>query len=273
MLSANRASQCSRLVDYVLLVGNRTPSRKQGSETPELLRCFPNKPHSDFAVPPDIVYFCQPEGCISTTRKQLNATSANEEFFVFALTDKDSGKVRYGVCVNFFRAIEREPNAKRVGARREETDCAVKCVGRSWDSDSESESESEVNEARHRAQVCTRTLTSLCIVTHHCFFSAFHQTLLRLRKLIESRRLNRIAQLGRAGDAALWQAVIGVDEQWHTLVAHDVLEIERWIGRLLSAPVPVPGCTVLEVSAKLVRLAVSRLERQFNSAGVSNTCR
>lgn len=28
--------------------------------------------------------------------------------FVFTLTDKDSGKVRYGVCINFYRQFERK---------------------------------------------------------------------------------------------------------------------------------------------------------------------
>lgn len=27
--------------------------------------------------------------------------------FVFALTDKDSGKTRYGICVNFYRPVEK----------------------------------------------------------------------------------------------------------------------------------------------------------------------
>lgn len=39
--------------------------------------------------------------------------------FVFMLTDKDSGKVRYGICVNFYRPVERvAPNPAATGTRR-----------------------------------------------------------------------------------------------------------------------------------------------------------
>ena len=60
-----------------------------------------------------MVYFCQPEGCISAGRKHLSLRDTTS--FVFTLTDKDSGKVRYGVCLNFFRPIERDRTKQRKG--------------------------------------------------------------------------------------------------------------------------------------------------------------
>lgn len=40
----------------------------------------------------------------------------------------------------------------------------------------------------------------------------------------------------------------GVIDSTASVVLHDVREIETWILRLLSAPVPVPGKTRVEVS-------------------------
>lgn len=73
-------------------------------QIPELLRRYPINNHVDFPMPLDMVYFCQPEGCMSVgpRRTVREATS-----FVFTLTDKDSGKTRYGICVNFYRPVER----------------------------------------------------------------------------------------------------------------------------------------------------------------------
>lgn len=56
-----------------------------------------------------MVYFCQPEGCSSVGPRRQALRDATS--FVFALTDKDSGKTRYGICVNFYRPVERAPGA------------------------------------------------------------------------------------------------------------------------------------------------------------------
>lgn len=88
--------------------------------------------HKDFPLPLDMVYFCQPEGCSSVGPKRTALREATS--FTFTLTDKDSGKwlfldshesayethctkgtkvsrivgkTRYGICVNFYRSIER----------------------------------------------------------------------------------------------------------------------------------------------------------------------
>lgn len=41
--------------------------------------------------------------------------------FVFTLTDKDSGKTRYGICVNFYRPVEKVPAGLTLAARRSST--------------------------------------------------------------------------------------------------------------------------------------------------------
>lgn len=54
-----------------------------------------------------MVYFCQPEGCMSVGPRRTGTAIREANSFVFTLTDKDSGKTRYGVCVNFYRPVER----------------------------------------------------------------------------------------------------------------------------------------------------------------------
>lgn len=58
-------------------------------QAPDLLRRFPEEDHKDFALPKDVVCFCQPEGCITTTGRlsEYNKVSS----FVFTISDKDTG--------------------------------------------------------------------------------------------------------------------------------------------------------------------------------------
>lgn len=76
-------------------------------QVPELLRRYPVTDHTDFSLPLDMVYFCQPEGCLTIGPKRTSSGIRDMTSFVFTLTDKDSGKTRYGICVNFFRPIEK----------------------------------------------------------------------------------------------------------------------------------------------------------------------
>lgn len=63
-----------------------------------------------------MVYFCQPEGCVSVRQKRTGAAIRDASSFVFTLTDKDSGKTRYGICINFYRPVERnQSNASHTG--------------------------------------------------------------------------------------------------------------------------------------------------------------
>lgn len=54
-----------------------------------------------------MVYFCQPEGCVSVGPRRTGAAIRDASSFVFTLTDKDSGKTRFGICINFYRPVER----------------------------------------------------------------------------------------------------------------------------------------------------------------------
>lgn len=81
-------------------------------QIPELLRRYPSTDHHDFPFPIDMVYFCQPEGCVHTSSKRggTGATAIRDATsFVFTLTDKDSGKTRYGICLSFYRPTEKAP--------------------------------------------------------------------------------------------------------------------------------------------------------------------
>lgn len=81
-----------RLLDYIVIVGTRTGTASQSVQMPELLRRYPPDDHKDFPLPPDVVFFCQPEGCINTNVRRLSQRDANS--FVFALTEKDTSRVR-----------------------------------------------------------------------------------------------------------------------------------------------------------------------------------
>ncbi|KAI5636707.1 uDENN domain-containing protein [Phthorimaea operculella] len=105
---------CPRLVDYLTIVGARPYTSGKGLapvQAPELLRRYPLTNHDDFPLPLDMVYFCQPEGCVSVgpRRQPSQLATRDTTSFVFTLTDKDSGKTRYGICVNFYRCVERAP--------------------------------------------------------------------------------------------------------------------------------------------------------------------
>ena len=87
---------CPRLVDYLAIVGAR-PQGGSGArggssppvQAPELLRRYPTEDHKDFPLPLDMVYFCQPEGCVSVGPRRTALREATS--FVFTLTEKDSG--------------------------------------------------------------------------------------------------------------------------------------------------------------------------------------
>lgn len=88
-----------------------TRAHPQLSQLPELLRRYPLDDHKDFMLPQDVTYFCQPEGCSNINCSSQQRADANRDTtsFIFTLTEKDSARVRYGICINFFRPIEKKP--------------------------------------------------------------------------------------------------------------------------------------------------------------------
>nr|XP_033341449.1 MAP kinase-activating death domain protein isoform X5 [Megalopta genalis] len=297
---------CPRLVDYLAIVGARLPSvSRQPVQAPELLRRYPVEDHKDFPLPLDMVYFCQPEGCTSVGPKRTALREATT--FTFTLTDKDSGKTRYGICVNFYRPIERAGSAGGGGVsvrrdkynttfRRESwrksmeksTDSAFSSDYRSsavGPSDSEKECPSSRRDSdtshipsaprlgitapsgdsesggshspspcasRRRQRIRNHSLTSLCIISHHPFFSMFRECLFVLKKIIdacnESSSPQKVGASRQTNRESVWSVLTGqMLEGTPSIVLHDVREIETWILRLLSSPVPVPTKTRVEV--------------------------
>ncbi|XP_030382359.1 MAP kinase-activating death domain protein [Scaptodrosophila lebanonensis] len=349
MSDQQKLSLCPRLVDYMAIVGAHTtpamPKGMQGSkappvQVPDLLRRYPPSDHADFPLPLDMVYFCQPEGCTSVGPRRTGSAIRDMTSFVFALTDKDSGKTRYGICVNFYRPIERPSSAtaasgdrgdgggsgggpggghtgsgrgRRSSAFRRESwrksmerssDSAFSSDYRSnvapSDSDRELTSRRDSDQqrrfgqnpvypsysgnsphppqpvpklglmapsvdsesggshspspraSRKRTKLRNQSLTSLCIISHHPFFTTFRECLFILKKLIdacnESSSPKRVGASQKLNRDNVWTVLAGhASETTPSIVLHDVREIETWILRLLSTPVPVPGSTRVEV--------------------------
>ncbi|PVD33451.1 hypothetical protein C0Q70_04707 [Pomacea canaliculata] len=239
-----------RLLDYLVIAGSRHPnSNNHVSQTPELLRRYPLEDHKDFALPNDVIFFCQPEGCISVGPKRMSLRETTS--FVFTLTEKDSGIVRYGVCVNFYRPFEKRMHSSECWQKVDRSS-----TGSTHSVETLSSSECDrprSPRARRKSRVRNNTLTSLCIISHHPFFSTFRECLFILRRLIEACHdrscVRRVGGSKATARDTVWGVLTGqTSENISTLVMHEVREIETWILRLLSAPVPVPGKTRVEVN-------------------------
>ncbi|XP_055600915.1 MAP kinase-activating death domain protein isoform X2 [Uranotaenia lowii] len=339
-----RDSLCPRLIDYLAIVGARSAvvSRPGGGggggngpggagghhpgggggpaahnapppvQIPELLRRYPPTDHTDFPLPLDMVYFCQPEGCVSVGPRRTGSAVRDATSFVFTLTDKDSGKTRYGICVNFYRPVEKyvpgvgaagNQGSTRKGRnstfRREswrksmekssdsafssdyrssnvgpsdssDRDCPSRrdsdshhgaphqarlgVTGPSADSESGGSHSPSPRASRKRSKVRSHSLTSLCILSHHPFLSSFRECLYILKKLIDAcndaSSPKRVGASRQSGRDSVWSVLTSQPtESTPSIVLHDVKEIETWILRLLSAPVPVPGSTRVEIEA------------------------
>lgn len=228
---------CPRLVDYIAIVGakinqNNNPSQGTSGATnrtvhvPELLRRYPPKDHKDFPLPPDLVFFCQPEGCVSVAAERGRQSLRETNTFVFTLTEKDSNRVRYGMVVNFFMPLESRsynpaPTSTASSSKRSserstpapQDDSASECQESSGLRSASAEQESSKHHRHHhshhhkdrsegdddeikgggghhkkrrnRNRRQTNSLTSLCLISHHPFFSTFRECLFILKRLIE----------------------------------------------------------------------------------------
>uniref|UniRef100_A0A8C7F594 MAP kinase-activating death domain protein n=1 Tax=Oncorhynchus kisutch TaxID=8019 RepID=A0A8C7F594_ONCKI len=274
-----KKKMCPRLLDYLVVVGARQPSTDTGSQTPQLLRRYPLEDHPDFPLSPDVVFFCQPEGCQSIRQRRVSLR--DDASFVFALTDKDSGITRYGICVNFYRSFQRGGHrrdkagsggtaAQTAEATSEGSDGSSGCptastlpTPASADTTATSTPGTEPGppggepnagrSPRHKrstAKMVNRnrdsTLTSLCMISHYPFFSTFRECLYILKRMVDccSHRLTQRAGLPRGTQRdTMWRVFTGallVEEKGSQLLA-DLREIESWVYRLLRSPVPVAG--------------------------------
>ena len=173
-----------------MIVGSRHPNRNnQVAQTPELLRRYPVEDHRDFPLPPDVVFFCQPEGCISVGPKRTGLRESTS--FVFTLTEKDSGRIRYGMCVNFYRPFERKTHIDRTRSDRSVGQGSTSSgeqsnLGVPTEDEDRPKSPRTKRRQKTAGRVRNNTLTSLCIISHHPFFSTLRECLFVLRKLIDA---------------------------------------------------------------------------------------
>ncbi|XP_054443001.1 MAP kinase-activating death domain protein isoform X34 [Pteronotus mesoamericanus] len=256
---------CPRLLDYLVIVGARHPSSDSVAQTPELLRRYPLEDHAEFPLPPDVVFFCQPEGCLSVRQRRMSLR--DDTSFVFTLTDKDTGVTRYGICVNFYRSFQKrmpkEKGEAGAGSRGKEgprATCASEEVGTEGSESGSSlqppsaDSTPDVNQSprgKRRAKAGSRsrnsTLTSLCVLSHYPFFSTFRECLYTLKRLVDccsERLLGKKLGIPRGIQRdTMWRIFTGslLVEEKSSALLHDLREIEAWIYRLLRSPVPVSG--------------------------------
>ncbi|CAH8543491.1 unnamed protein product [Schistosoma rodhaini] len=237
--NCDHLSYCPRLVDYLVFVGREGHSYSEEvyNQIPSILKCYPLLKHKDFVLPNDVVYFCQPEGCLSST---LSSTNMGTTTFVFTLTDKDSQKTRFGICLNFYRQCNII-----------ESVCSNEDFKSKWDSNSALRNAHEdqilVNDNKQSI------LTSLCLISHHPFFSKFRQCLHCLKEIVDrcDEYFKKLYSL-RSQSYSFWSTILSnqlaqqrnVDQ----LLAKVVYEIESWIINLLNAPVPIPGKTCLRLT-------------------------
>ncbi|XP_051946788.1 MAP kinase-activating death domain protein-like isoform X20 [Xyrauchen texanus] len=262
---------CPRLLDYLVVVGARQPSSDSVAQTPQLLRRYPLEDHTDFPLPPDVVFFCQPEGCLSIRQRRVSLR--DDTSFVFTLTDKDSGITRYGICLNFYRSFQKGHHRTRSegkGDKAPQTDPAVEATAKSDPSTLTLPGESTVpptedgtlpgelgsggksprskRNARLAPQNRNSTLTSLCILCHYPFFSTFRECLYILKRMVDccSQRLNQRPGAAKVAQRdTMWRIFTGAlsveEKEKGSQVLKDLREIESWVYRLLHSPVPVAG--------------------------------
>lgn len=256
---------CPRALDYLVIVGARHPSSDSVAQTPELLRRYPLEDHAEFPLPPDVVFFCQPEGCLSVRQRHMSLR--DDTSFVFTLTDKDTGVTRYGICVNFYRSFQkRMPKEKGeggAGSHGKEGPRATRTSEEVGTENSESgsslqppsaDSTPDVNQSprgKCRAKSGNRsrnsTLTSLCVLSHYPFFSTFRECLYTLKRLVDccsERLLGKKLGIPRGIQRdTMWRIFTGSlqMEEKSSALLQDLREIEAWIYRLLRSPVPVSG--------------------------------
>ncbi|KAL7992324.1 hypothetical protein Chor_016580 [Crotalus horridus] len=266
-----KKKSCPRLLDYLVIIGARQPSSDSVAQTPELLRRYPLEDHTDFPLPPDVVFFCQPEGCLSVRQKRMSLR--DDTSFVFMLTDKDTGIIRYGICVNFYRSFQKRiskekgegsgghrvrdgqkaPKSGDASAVQEERaneslESSVSLKPQSTESvpDTNRSPRSKPSaKGTHRSR--NSTLTSLCILSHYPFFSTFRECLYTLKKLVDccsERLLGKKLAIPRGVQRdTMWRIFTGslLVEEKSSALLHDLRETEAWIYRLLRSPVPVAG--------------------------------
>ncbi|XP_025417158.1 MAP kinase-activating death domain protein isoform X2 [Sipha flava] len=288
---------CPRLIDYLAIVGAHPNSSKRRSlyelqncneeyssgisstsvnnddnffiQNPDLLRRYPADDHKDFILPETMSYFCQPEGCVSFRRSRSESNKVTS--FVFTLTDKDTTRTRYGVCVNFYRRVSQcytntntskdldssedqylkkhQKNHSSVFLKCHSTSSFSRSVSEEYPTNKLSDMSATNVQPQPESQYLY-SLTSLCLLSHHPLFSNFRSCLFYLKNIIDScnKRINRSRKKYHKSKECIWSLLTGLLTQANSpRIIQYIKEIEMWILRLLSTPVPVPGKTKIEV--------------------------
>lgn len=180
------------LFNQIFFCHVRQPSSDSIAQTPELLRRYPLEDYHEFPLPPDVVFFCQPEGCLSVRQKRMSLR--DDTSFVFTLTDKDSGVIRYGICVNFYRSFQKripKDKSRKQPKPASENGSEGSDGGHPLQAQS-AEFASDVNHSPHQKRLSkgaqrsrNSTLTSLCIISHYPFFTTFRECLYTLKRLVD----------------------------------------------------------------------------------------
>uniref|UniRef100_A0A4W4GZF7 MAP kinase-activating death domain protein n=1 Tax=Electrophorus electricus TaxID=8005 RepID=A0A4W4GZF7_ELEEL len=228
----------------------KCPSSDSVAQTPQLLRRYPLEDHADFPLPPDVVFFCQPEGCLSVRQRRVSLR--DDSSFVFTLTDKDSGVTRYGICGVLFikRSAPGAPEKTDPSSLYLSDDSTAAGAGDAGGGGRSPRPRRTRAAARNR----NSTLTSLCMLSHHPFFSTFRECLYLLKRMVDccSHRLNQRAGAAKAMQRdAMWRVFIGAlsveEKEKGSQLLHDLREIESWVYRLLRSPVPLAGARRVDV--------------------------
>ncbi|XP_074603461.1 rab3 GDP-GTP exchange factor isoform X2 [Brevipalpus obovatus] len=268
---------CPRLLDYIVIVGVKQPSNNNSVSVPELLRRYPVEDHKDFPLPLDVVFFCQPEGCHTSNHHRFNLRETNS--FVFALTEKDTNRVRYGNCINFYRSFsvkkttevekntstpDSSPNPEHSQPHPNSKQPSTAITPDETLSEHYNQNEREFlgskefersnkPKKRHKNALVLQTLTSVCLISHHPFFSTYRDCLFMIKRIIElcnERNSHHKADSKYLKRDWIWNLLTqGIPEDYGVppSVLEDLEELETFILRFLSAPVPVPGKTKVEM--------------------------
>uniref|UniRef100_A0A673M5C6 MAP kinase-activating death domain protein n=1 Tax=Sinocyclocheilus rhinocerous TaxID=307959 RepID=A0A673M5C6_9TELE len=230
----------------------RQPSSDSVAQTPQLLRRYPLEDHNDFPLPPDVVFFCQPEGCLSIRQRRVSLR--DDTSFVFALTDKDSGVTRYGICLNFYRSFQKVEATEKFdpSTLTFPGESTLPHAGDGTLPPGEPGSTGRSPRSKHSGRLAPQnrnsTLTSLCILSHYPFFTTFRECLYILKRMVDccSQRLNQRPGAAKSTQRdTMWRVFTGSlsieEKEKGSQVLQDLREIESWVYRLLHSPVPVAG--------------------------------
>ncbi|CAH8297449.1 unnamed protein product, partial [Schistosoma turkestanicum] len=184
---------CPRLIDYFVFVGSRLPGNLNSVQSPEILCRFPPTDHKDFPLPTDVSFFCQPEGCINTSSNTFPIKSLNNGHngiksvtFLFSLTDKDSSKTRYGICINFFRPVNANRSSRNSDVSVSHSNESYRSLETIQDNSSSIVKQNNTNS--------TYSLTSICLITHYAFATTFAQLVQYIHAIL--KKLHKLSKPG-----------------------------------------------------------------------------